>query len=164
MPVNAGSHTAACEVAWAGRRDEQDDETMESWLACFVVEGCATPINLAGSWGAVGGGSAMRALSRLLARERVSGAVRQRLCHHAVNCLRARCRGVRQRDWGRSGQVFVVVVVAAAASAAAAAVAIVNCWPALGLWIVRRRSSRRAAHGRGDSGMRGGDRRIGWPR
>lgn len=109
MPVNAGSHTAACEVAWAGRRDEQDDKVMESWLACFVVEGCATPINLAGSWGAVGGGSAMRALSRLLGRERVSGAVRRRLCHHAVNCLRARCRGVGQRDWARSGQVFVVV-------------------------------------------------------
>jgi hypothetical protein len=29
------------------------------WLACFVVEGCATPINLAGSWGAV---DAMRTL------------------------------------------------------------------------------------------------------
>jgi hypothetical protein len=29
------------------------------WLACFVVEGCAMPINLAGSWGAV---DLMRAL------------------------------------------------------------------------------------------------------
>ena len=55
MPVKAGSHATQCEVR-LGRSTRRAGVVCDGRLelARFVVEGCATPIDLAGSWGAVG--------------------------------------------------------------------------------------------------------------
>jgi hypothetical protein len=54
-PVTAGSHSSRCRCEVAVLCCDVCRGVDEGSRACFVVEGCATPINLAGSsWGALG--------------------------------------------------------------------------------------------------------------